>query len=149
MTYGWAILVVLIVISALAYFGVLNPESMLPPRCTMPVGLSCKDYIVLGSGNVDNITLKLVNGQSSAITVTFLNITPGNGNPSTGITCNNSATQTIQGNVDGIVTGWCTGQLTSVPGKKYRWDVNLKYFSADSTAAFTKTVSGELFVPVE
>lgn len=29
MTYGWAILVALIVISALAYFGVLNPERFL------------------------------------------------------------------------------------------------------------------------
>jgi len=30
LTYGWAILVVLIVIVALAYFGVLNPERILP-----------------------------------------------------------------------------------------------------------------------
>jgi len=30
MTYGWAILVVLLAIAALAYFGVLNPERYLP-----------------------------------------------------------------------------------------------------------------------
>jgi len=30
MTYGWAILVVLVAIGALAYFGVLNPERFLP-----------------------------------------------------------------------------------------------------------------------
>jgi len=149
MTYGWAILVVLIVISALAYFGVLNPENMLPPRCTMPVGLSCKDYIVLGSAATDNVTLKLVNGQSSAITVTYFNATPGNGNPYTGW-CSSAALQTIQGNVDGIVTGNCSTLISNyVAGKKYRWNINLRYYSADSSAAFTKTVSGELFAPVE
>ena len=35
MTYGWAILVVLIVIGALAYFGVLNPQNLLPEKCTL------------------------------------------------------------------------------------------------------------------
>ena len=34
MTYGWAILVVLVAIGALAYFGVLSPDRFLPERCT-------------------------------------------------------------------------------------------------------------------
>ncbi len=34
MTYGWAILVVLITIGALAYFGVLNPERFIPDMCS-------------------------------------------------------------------------------------------------------------------
>ena len=33
MTYGWAILVVLVAIGALAYFGVLNPGKYLPEKC--------------------------------------------------------------------------------------------------------------------
>ncbi|MAE13796.1 hypothetical protein CMO92_04475 [Candidatus Woesearchaeota archaeon] len=41
MTYGWAILVVLAAIGALAYFGVLSPDSLLPERCTGPAGLDC------------------------------------------------------------------------------------------------------------
>ena len=46
MTYGWAILVVLIVIGALAYFGVLSPSTLLPEKCTFPVSLSCLDHTV-------------------------------------------------------------------------------------------------------
>ena len=46
MTYGWAILVVLIVIGALAYFGVLSPSTLLPEKCTFPVSLSCLDHSV-------------------------------------------------------------------------------------------------------
>src|SRR3989339_1539519 len=41
MTYGWAILVVLAAIGALAYFGVLSPSNFLPSKCTAGVGMAC------------------------------------------------------------------------------------------------------------
>jgi hypothetical protein len=43
MTYGWAILVVLAAIGALAYFGVLNPSNFLPNKCVASPGISCID----------------------------------------------------------------------------------------------------------
>src|SRR3989338_67322 len=46
MTYGWAILVVLVVIGALSYFGVLSPATLLPEKCTFPVSVSCTDHTV-------------------------------------------------------------------------------------------------------
>ena len=49
MTYGWAILVVLIVIGVLAYFGVLKPGGLLPEKCTFPVSISCLDQSVSGT----------------------------------------------------------------------------------------------------
>ena len=48
MTYGWAILVVLVAIGALAYFGVLSPEKFLPNRCTLPSGIACIDHRAVG-----------------------------------------------------------------------------------------------------
>ncbi len=52
MTYGWAILVVLVAIGALAYFGVLSPDKFLPDRCTLPAGIACEEHkIVSGAGN--------------------------------------------------------------------------------------------------
>lgn len=44
MTYGWAILVVLIAIAALAYFGVLNPSKFLPNSCTIAPGIGCDEF---------------------------------------------------------------------------------------------------------
>ena len=44
MTYGWAILVVLVAVGALAYFGVLSPDKFLPARCTLQAGLACIDH---------------------------------------------------------------------------------------------------------
>lgn len=46
MTYGWAILVVLIAAGALAYFGVLSPDKLFPDKCVLPAGIGCLDYRV-------------------------------------------------------------------------------------------------------
>ncbi|MBN1543952.1 hypothetical protein JW898_00655 [Candidatus Woesearchaeota archaeon] len=48
MTYGWAILVVLAAIVALAYFGVMSPGRFLPESCTLPstTGIACLDFKV-------------------------------------------------------------------------------------------------------
>ncbi|MBU0536316.1 MAG: hypothetical protein KKE20_05085 [Nanoarchaeota archaeon] len=50
LTYGWAILVVLVVIAGLSYFGVLSPSALLPDKCNFQVGLSCVDYSVSSQG---------------------------------------------------------------------------------------------------
>ncbi|MEK6837555.1 MAG: hypothetical protein AABX69_02800 [Nanoarchaeota archaeon] len=57
MTYGWAILVVLVVIGALAYFGVLNPQQFLPTKCQLPVGLTCSDYALSSSSGKTQIVI--------------------------------------------------------------------------------------------
>src|SRR3989338_6220967 len=59
MTYGWAILVVLAAIGALAYFGVLSPDKFLPERCTFPAGIDCIDKAVITASTGDvQIALK-------------------------------------------------------------------------------------------
>jgi len=58
MTYGWAILVVLVVIGALSYFGVLSPATLLPEKCTFPVSVNCVDHSITGTG----VTIILQNG---------------------------------------------------------------------------------------
>ena len=57
MTYGWAILVVLVVISALAYSGVLDPSALLPEKCVFASGIICDDFSV----ETSRITLILQN----------------------------------------------------------------------------------------
>jgi len=64
MTYGWAILVVLVAVGALAYFGVLSPDKFLPAKCTLSAGIACVDHRVqgtAGAGGVGLITVSLTN----------------------------------------------------------------------------------------
>ncbi|NQV09045.1 hypothetical protein HQ529_04295 [Candidatus Woesearchaeota archaeon] len=72
MTYGWAILVVLVVIGALAYFGILNPSILLPEKCTLQMGLYCKDHRVDAENG--KINLKLENGMGKDIIITSIEI---------------------------------------------------------------------------
>jgi len=73
MTYGWAILVVLVVIGALAYFGVLNPQNLLPEKCTLPMGLYCRDHRV--DGTLNTVNFRLENGMGEGIMIRDITIT--------------------------------------------------------------------------
>lgn len=97
MTYGWALLVVLIVIAALAFFGLLNPNRFLPEKCEIAPGLTCLDFSAVTNDTAssifkvnytdtaqgsfrDNITILLNNGLGTTIKEVSLNITEcGNG----------------------------------------------------------------------
>ncbi|MBI2664247.1 hypothetical protein HYX10_02795 [Candidatus Woesearchaeota archaeon] len=70
MTYGWAILVVLVVIGALAYFGVLNPSSLVPERCALTLPFDCRGAnAVIDAAGDDAITLAVNNVGTRDITV--------------------------------------------------------------------------------
>ena len=47
MTYGWAILASMLVIGALAYFGITNPATTLPDKCTFSNAFQCTDYMII------------------------------------------------------------------------------------------------------
>ena len=70
MTYGWAILVVLIAVGALAYFGLLSPDKLLSDRCviTPGSGIVCDDYT--SSSASQNIRLNLGNSLNEDISIT-------------------------------------------------------------------------------
>lgn len=58
MTYGWAFLVVLILIGALAYFGVLSPKNFMGDKCLAPGGgFTCKAYKLTNQGAVDHLLI--------------------------------------------------------------------------------------------
>jgi hypothetical protein len=64
MTYGWAILVVLAAIGALAYFGVFNSGKLVPDKCTIGPGMDIKDCKASTTG----FTMSLYNGLGADLT---------------------------------------------------------------------------------
>ncbi|MBU0629269.1 MAG: hypothetical protein KKC75_08845 [Nanoarchaeota archaeon] len=69
MTYGWAILVVIISIGALAYFGAISPQNFLPEKCVISTGsgLFCKEFT--SSSSADTITLRIHNILPSSVDI--------------------------------------------------------------------------------
>jgi hypothetical protein len=70
LTYGWAILVVLVAISALAYFGVLDMKFLTRNSCTLPVGLSCLDHRVYVQGPTNRLEMNIKNNLGHEIKIT-------------------------------------------------------------------------------
>lgn len=46
LTYGWAIVAIVLAVSALVYFGVFDMKFLTRNSCTLPTGLSCMDHRV-------------------------------------------------------------------------------------------------------
>lgn len=68
MTYGWAILVVLVAIGALAYFGVLSPDRFLPAKCVLQSGIGCLDHKATGAA----LSVVMQNSLGYDVTITDL-----------------------------------------------------------------------------
>ncbi|MCF7871766.1 hypothetical protein K9L97_01920 [Candidatus Woesearchaeota archaeon] len=64
-TYGWAFMVILVMIGALAYFGVLNPQNLIPDQCAITSGFSCRDTFVSN----ESIMISAVNNMGEPIYV--------------------------------------------------------------------------------
>lgn len=136
MTYGWAILVVLVAIGALSYFGVLSPDRFLPSRCTLPAGIGCTDYKVqdFGPGNGE-VTFVLKNSLGYDITSVIVSASECTGTASQS-TLTNGGQKTFTPN-------GCT--LSS--GSKYSGQVNITYTNADTL--ITHTIQGAVVTKVE
>lgn len=145
MTYGWAILVVLVAIGALAYFGVLSPDKFLPSKCTLPSGLACLDFVISNSAAATpGITVEVRNGLGydiSGIEVSF-----ASDSDAVGSACGevDSAPATLQ---NGAKDKWTIPCATLEQGKKVSGSFAIKYDNAES--GFTHTSNGSITGRVE
>ena len=71
MTYGWALLVVLIVIGVLMYSGLANISNLLPEKCTFSISVNCLDHSV----KKDSIRLSLENAAGREMVVRSITAT--------------------------------------------------------------------------
>ena len=131
MTYGWAILVVLAAIAALAYFGVLSPEKFLPEKCILQPGIACVSHKV----EPTQTTLVISNGMGRTMIIN--SITVGG--------CTGSFDQTMLSGTDYtyVITG-CSNGITK---DKFKGDITLAYTEKDTN--LTKTAFGNLNTKIE
>ncbi len=142
MTYGWAILVVLIAIGALAYFGVLNPSRFLPRSCTLMPGLDCPTSDLKIQASDNTVHFKIRNGIGENIDFSALNMDVD------GTTCtaiNPAAINDGALSPDQVIT--CPDALVGAVGERFRGSVTGTYTLGTSTV--THTLTGTIVTPVE
>jgi len=140
MTYGWAILVVLVVIGALSYFGVLNPSQLLPEKCTLPIGFNCKDFRVTNS----SINMYIENGAGRGVNITNIQY---EADALSGDSCSGPVTggDIQNGKMKNFTTSNCT--YTETGRSKNRYTITLTYTWIDSSESHTMV--GELLARLE
>ena len=134
MTYGWALLVVLVAIGALAFFGVLNPSKFLPNSCTLAPGFSCTDF--LASGGSDTITVRIQNGLGDSLGTVSLWL--ASSEPA-GTGCDGQFTVPADGSTVSLIDGaaktfvrTCVGGTGLSAGNKLKSDLRIAYTSSSS-----------------
>ena len=120
MTYGWAILVVLVAIGALAYFGVLSPDKFLPSKCTLQSGIACIDHKVQGISTLTpngRVTVVLKNGLGFDLT----NVIAKAGN------CGESLPKIMPNGADAATFTIDCGASNQILGSKFNNQLNVTY----------------------
>lgn len=135
MTYGWAILVVLAAIAALAYFGVLSPDRFVPDKCVVQgKGVTCGEYGAYASS--DQVQFEIQNSGGEDLTNVVVTLTP----KGTGCVVNQTNI-TIANLPDGsssLLAFDCTGGIT---GTKFRGDIVATFTPSGKTLPQTATGS--------
>ena len=116
LTYGWAIMVVLVVVGSLSYFGVLNTDSFLPNKCSLPSGILCLDYEV----GTSSINLVLQNNFGEAIAIDRIDIAKKDSD-----SCSYTQTVSLKNNAKAIfILSYCNnGKI----GEKFDGEINVTY----------------------
>ncbi len=76
-TYGWAFVVILVAVGALAYFGIINPSRWIPEKCDLGQQMECVDFQLLDGTPNDQVALFVRNNFGKDITVTRLEVSTG------------------------------------------------------------------------
>lgn len=145
-TYAWAFLVILIMIGALAYFGILSPSSLLPERCNFGTEFECDDFIVDTTNSLD---IKLINNVGEAIAVSGFEIgSEGAESLScSGATNPSSWDPGAPHDFKSTCTNWDTAGF--VPGEKGKVLITLTYNTLRSGSGYPHQVKGEVFATVQ
>jgi hypothetical protein len=161
-TYAWAFLVILIMIGALAYFGILNPNKLLPERCSFGSEFECRDFNIDKTG--DNLDIKLVNNVGEPLVVSTFVISSDADQP---LTCKIDSGQSLPSITAPWVSGLdhdfkyeCkfdpgTGEIDYwtdagfVAGQKGKISVAVTYYTVKAGSAYSHVINGEVFATVK
>lgn len=156
-TYGWAFILIIIMIGAMAFFGILNPKNLLPNRCSFSSEFPCTDHVILSTGEV---RLKIKNNAGMSIILTKFDAKTDTMNLGCSITSSNQgislgnpisgAKEWYSGDVwDIILSGCKITEAGLLEGNKEKISFDILYYNAKSSASYPHETNGEVISTVQ
>lgn len=148
-TYGWAFLVILIMIGSLAYFGILNPTKILPNRCNFGPEFECVDYQL--SRTAGDVKIKMKNNAGDPIVVSSFTVSSESTTPLSCTAPVNIGAQNVWGTAevrDFTLTSCNIAAVGFQAGEKEKVLINIKYYSVKSGSTYSHEINGEIFSTV-
>ncbi|MCF7799188.1 hypothetical protein K9M74_04770 [Candidatus Woesearchaeota archaeon] len=144
-TYGWAFLVILVMIGALAGFGILTPSNFLPNRCNFASELSCYEHKLTNNGASGELyaTVILLNSIGSTLNISDITMTSQYGD----LDC--SAAGTGQVSAGDTIELICddNGNIFPDAGEKIKIQARVTYTPLGKK--LSQTVDGEIFSSIQ
>ena len=146
MTYGWAILVVIVVIGAISYYGIFNPSNFIKSSCTLPLNLKCVDYLIKGG----NIRLNILNARGEDIKIEKITAI-NSGLFNTNCSFSSDGALLKNGEQAIFILNKSDGSQCRIftTTQKTRWDLQFLWYSARTNKNFSHVSYGELVSNVE
>jgi len=154
-TYAWAFLVILIMIAALAYFGILNPSRLLPDRCNFGAEITCdKSKMIVNNVAENTLAMELKNSFGEAVVITDVKTTTDN--DAAGACTGQIADADVPPNVNWpsggtvILNADCAATSTNIAeDDKIKFEIEIDYYAAAAGPTYTKTIFGDLVTSVQ
>ncbi len=146
-TYGWAFLVILVMIGTLAYFGILSPSKILPNRCNVGPEFECIDYQISATANTFKMRMK--NNVGEPIAVQSLTLGSESATQYTCSTPPSNPSAWRSGEIIDLTWSGCNSAAAAIiTGEKGKILVKIKYNSVSSGPTYAKEVNAEVFSTV-
>lgn len=154
-TYGFAFLVILVMIGALSYFGVLSPGRFLPERCLVNAEFSCTEFEIDRTGDSQSVVrfgLQNNLGNSATFDQGTINVSSDFHSTATCLLSNSPSSGydsediTAPGGAITYVQCTMTGTFPSA-GEKVRINYQGRYTEVGRN--FPRSFSGEVFATIQ
>jgi len=148
-TYGWAFLVIIIMVSTLAYFGILGPGKLLPDRCSFGAEFECKDFQISSASN--SVKIRLKNNLADAITLTSMTASAEAAIPLECFRFTQSPSTSVWagGSIRDFTFSECnTDDVGFISSEKGKVLIKLSYYLVMSGEGYGHDVQGEILATV-
>ncbi|MFH1211589.1 MAG: hypothetical protein V1659_01530 [Candidatus Woesearchaeota archaeon] len=152
-TYGWAFLVILVMIAALAYFGILNPTKFLPERCQFGTELHCSQFKL----SITEARFQIQNALPDTMTITDVQVLQSDGEyghvqvtaplADNGERIGRDAGSTYNLHSQTPIDFSLTHTYTLKEGDRGKIQIKITYYTG-TDATYTKEIFGEVYANV-